>query len=75
MKSNRLQHVGWESFRPELFLGEPGRLGPDVGPRMLSLLRDFSPGDRVDLDRTPFTDPAHQEYHFLCQQRRVSRGG
>ena len=43
----RLDTCGWSSFRPELFLNEPGRKSRDVDAAFLALLRDFCSGERV----------------------------
>jgi SAM-dependent methyltransferase len=44
---SRLRDSGWDSFRPELFLNEPGRQTRDVGDFFVKLLEDFSKGKRV----------------------------
>ena len=45
--TSRLSKCGWNSFRPELFLNEPGRRSRDVGDRFLSILQEFSQGTQV----------------------------
>ena len=45
--TSRLDASGWTSFRPELFLDEPGRKHRDEGDAFLRLLRDYSRGPRV----------------------------
>lgn len=45
--TSRLDDCGWSSFRPELFLDEPGRKYREVGDAFLSLVQGFSRGDRV----------------------------
>lgn len=45
--TSRLDRCGWSSFRPDLFLNEPGRLSRDLGDAFLKMLRDFSGGKRV----------------------------
>ena len=47
MKTPRLSQCGWDSFRIELFLREPGRLARNVGPEMLALARDLSRGKSI----------------------------
>ncbi len=49
VNAERLDACGWSSFDPTLFLNEPGRKGREdhVGPHILSIVRDFSPGNRV----------------------------
>lgn len=43
----RLESCGWASFRPELFLKEPGRAGRDVSVFFLNLLDEFVKGKTV----------------------------
>jgi len=45
--TSRLDTCGWSSFRPGLFLDEPGRKYREVGDAFLSLIRDFSTGHRI----------------------------
>ena len=42
--TSRLDRCGWSSFRPELFLNEPGRKSRDEGDAFLKLLQDFCRG-------------------------------
>ena len=43
----RLRDSGWESFRPELFLNEPGRQARDQSAFFLRLLADYGKGKQV----------------------------
>ncbi len=45
--TSRLKDSGWESFRPELFLNEPGRQARDQSAFFLRLLADYSRGKQV----------------------------
>jgi len=47
MDLRRLEQSGWRSFRPELFLNEPGRKARNVAPQLLSIVREFSGGSSV----------------------------
>ncbi|HUS47788.1 MAG TPA: methyltransferase domain-containing protein [Phycisphaerae bacterium] len=47
MDTSRLSRCGWNSFRTELFLGEPGRQSRNVGPQFLAIARDFCGGQSV----------------------------
>lgn len=44
---SRLRDSGWASFRPELFLNEPGRRARDNSRFFITLLADYSRGKRV----------------------------
>lgn len=45
--TSRLKRCGWSSFRPQLFLNEPGRKSRDLGSAFVRLLKDYSKGKRV----------------------------
>ena len=49
VNTERLDACGWTSYDPTLFLNEPGRKGREnrVGPHILSIVQDYSPGNRV----------------------------
>ena len=47
MDTTRLAECGWSSFRPELFLNEPGRRTRDVGAAFVSILNDFCVGNSI----------------------------
>jgi SAM-dependent methyltransferase len=47
MDISRLSGCGWASFRPELFLGEPGRQSRNLSSQFLSILRDYSCGRSI----------------------------
>jgi len=49
MDLKRLEQVGWRSFRPELFLGEPGRKARNVGPQFVSIVRQLGAQSVLEL--------------------------
>ena len=45
--TSRLNRCGWSSFRPQLFLNEPGRKSRDLESAFIRLLKDYSKGKRI----------------------------